>query len=890
MKKRTAGPNPVRKIKRLIMGHKALFIGTLGVLLGVLGFVGYSTWQQMSANAAGEAAVGAANRQYILNVDDHLGCRLAGRVWEDSTCKRQCRAPGVTYIRAADGAKGYCEGYLGQSADAARCIETLHRYYVRDTGCARRADQENANESPHCIPGYPNYLANRDDGLDKCVARTVDPAPTPSPTPTPTPTPAPTPTPTPTPPQPPKTDTALNCHLLGREWDNKEKKCKATCMAGTGALVVGAKSGVKYCEKAIGVTNKGTEALCQETLHRVWLVEGCARRPDQKDATRSLKEPLIQCLPTYDFYNANFNNKAESKETLSDVCELNQATAKLNEQAGTPGQQQTIPRDPDLPTNGGHDAPNDPNGPNLPADDEYKIIVYTERDFKGASLVITGDTMELQNGWNNNIESYKIISGRWQLCEDAGYQTNCIKPWASDPDMRQPRKDDGKKRTEAQQRALDEENKQATLSNRVSSLRRVLLKTFEDTAEDVKPACLTTDGSETLALEDGACPAGSKLTCPEGLVLKNRDCKQVVLSPNLVVPVDKSFKADKNGERDCHLLGREWIGKPGDGEADNGGNYGCSIVTCRYERDGRPKHVVISGQDPDQKVTDTFCVSYQHDAPYAVKLDKDPKESRKKCEDRHRVWIQQVRLCAQVPNRKDRNQTIVDAEACMGGDRVYYIFKETTKMDECFTKDVFQNAQSVVKSAGGVLEAALKQGPKAYCNSFKKGNFHWNGDKCVVDRKTCPNGKSIPVTGHCPAPQTPTPHEQTPSPGDPNYQAYLAMIAVCHSSGHLTLNNPPRCSTSCWTDGGYTLKDGKCKKSTSGNGDDQNCEREGNVVHCGGQTHEVTCSEPLVTAWSGHSEYYCASSDLGCDNHPNFYGSWVYSPDRTKFIKICKTS
>lgn len=736
-----------RKVTRAMAAHKFITISSVVLLVGAIGFVGYGIWQQMSANAAEEDSLTATQRQYILPVNAKQGCRLAGRVWDDAAdqCKQKCRVDSATFVKATDTRRAYCEGYVVRSIEPARCIGDLHRYYVKETGCARRPNQENTNDSPQCIPGYPNYLAERD--TDKCIAPDIAGAnqgtanqgtktnlPPPPPTDVPSPPPAPV--------KQPPTATVKDCHLLGRVWDTKEKKCKAECMAGAGTLLIGAKSGVKYCSRSVAVTQNGTQDSCENKLHRVWVVEGCARRPDQKDAARGKNEPLIQCQEGFNFYNANFNNIAEDAQTLRDVCERSKVIALANEQAGTPGVTPPVQtQDPTQPDQG-----NGSGGVNEPS--EYKIIVYSERDFKGASRVIMSASPELDSGWNDNIESYKIISGRWQLCEDKEYVTNCIKPWASDPDMRLPLKDDGKKRSNNDQKVRDDENRRTTLANRVSSLRPVLLKTFEDTADDVKPACLSADGTQTVAYnEDGTCPDGTTLACPDGLVLKNQECKQVVLSPSLIVPVDKSFKKEKNGERDCHLLGREWIGKPEDGEVDNGGDYGCSIVTCRLDIDGRPKRLPSSSQ----QVTDTVCISNKYDAPYAVKLDKNPAESKKKCEARHRVWIQQVDLCAQVPNRKDRNQTVVDAPQCAGSGRVYYIFKETSKTDECFTQTLFERAQSVAKSTGGVLEAALKQGPRAYCNAVKRGNYHWNGDKCVIDRKTCWNGKSIPVTGHCPA-------------------------------------------------------------------------------------------------------------------------------------------
>lgn len=391
-----------------------------------------------------------------------------------------------------------------------------------------------------------------------------------------------------------------------------------------------------------------------------------------------------------------------------------------------------------------------------------KIILYDQKNFKGDKIEITEATPKLDKKWDNKASSYKIISGRWQICQDPDYKTNCAKPWASDPDMTQARKIEGSWSSEDKKKA-ENQNKGTNLNNKVSSLRPVVIQKFQDTEEDVRPLCVAihpkSEGTNTYPVkEDGSCPEGTKLSCPTtppGLQVVNRECKLEVLEPDMVVPVDASFKG-KDGQEKCLLLGREWIAKPSNKEI-NGGEYGCSTETCNLRQDGRPKRLSTSQSDKNAKNVHIVCVSYKFDAPYAVKLSNDPTESKKRCGDLSRVWIEQSQLCAQVPNRKDKNQTVVNAPQCTGKNKVYYIFSAEGKDDQCFNPTVFERAKSVVKAVGGALSAALKQGPKAYCNTVKKGNYHWDGNKCVIDKKKCWNGNSIPVTGKCPArPSNPT--------------------------------------------------------------------------------------------------------------------------------------
>jgi hypothetical protein len=537
------------------------------------------------------------------------------------------------------------------------------------------------------------------------------------------------------------------CNLLGRKLLSGAL-CTRVCQDGGGNLLK--KDATYYCEHAVALVID--QARCTE-LHRKWATVGCARLIGQQDTLNA-----AQCLASFPYYNANFTPK-NGDGTKTDVCEKDKKTATQNEQSGNLGGVQvggTKPTDPGQTDDCGADdtsarcLPQDPGDDTNAAKADYRIVLYKEKDFKGDSLDVTAslkedgtvsmtvknglkkldatDMSKMPKGWNDKIKSFKILKGRWQLCEDADYKTGCIKPYASEPNLT-----DGKDKKQ------------------ISSVQPFVATIVDETVEETPAACLDGNGLAVPPNSDGKCPDNSKLSCPvtneDGatLELHNGQCVAVTVEADVIVPVDKDFKG-KQGERKCQLLGREWISK------GNGGENGCSIETCRNNKDGRPRTVQVTGDSDDdtQKRTDTVCVSYRNDAPYAVKLDPKAKQSQKKCEALSRVWIEQVKLCAQVPNRDDKDHTIVKAEQCAGKKTTYYIFKEKAKTDECFSPSYFDRAKGAAKSVKGSLVAALKQGPKAYCNTVKGGNYHWQDNKCAVDRRKCPNGKLVAVNQNCP--------------------------------------------------------------------------------------------------------------------------------------------
>lgn len=824
----------LKKLNSMGVGHHALI--AILVITTIAGFGAYRVWSSSAAT------LDSPYQRYVAN---QPGCELSGRKW--NATKNECMSgpdscrPGTGVYKTIKGSDGVSRGFCTESvaesmntvAEAKYCIETLKRFYIREIGCARRASQENANGAKQCIgygtsQPYKNYVA--EGGVDKCIAPTI--AQTGDNTGAATAATATDPI-----------GSAI-CNALGRKAKDASN-CYRDCRADTGTLLVHTDAAkTKYCNKSVATTIG--EARCAE-LHRRWTPAGCARRPDQTGPDGNY---AIACVTGYPWYNVN------SSVTTSglDVCEKDAATAAANEKAGIigiktdgsivcgPGTTLSADRKTCVSAPTGTGGGGTTTGTmtssgstvatsGLPTEGRYRIVLYKDKNFKGSKLNVVAtlkdnkltykvsaddkdlspqpaDLSTLPKGWDNQVSSYKVVEGRWQICPEksfkAGKTLKCVRPWASDPDL------------------SDTNNKAYKLDNQLSSIRPVVKVTYEDpeqltqpgtdqvaqdTVDDLEPQCLNAAGVIVARDGNGVCPTDSKLTCAEGLELRESECKQKVVVATAIVPVDTSFKG-KVGEKHCELLGREWIGKPSGGKTINGGQYGCSLVTCSREADGAPR------QPKDGPV----CVNYQYDAAYAVPL------SKKTCSDLHREYIAQVKRCAQVPNRKDKDHKIVGAEQCRdGGHSVYYIFKASSKNDECFTPNYFQRARAVVKATGGSISKALKQGPRAYCATVKRGNYHWNGKRCVIDRKTCWNGNSIAVTKTCPPepiPEVPGGRGadgggQTP-PITP--QSMAARFKACQAAGR-------------GTDFDFNWKTGKCTlTSNTGSGSTTQLED----ILCGG--------------------------------------------------------
>jgi endonuclease/exonuclease/phosphatase family metal-dependent hydrolase len=470
-------------------------------------------------------------------------------------------------------------------------------------------------------------------------------------------------------------------------------------------LLVGVKTGVKYCTGAVAVAALGSENICVNKLHRVWLVEGCARRPGQKDGRDTLR-----CQPGYPYYNANYNNVAEDKQTLRDVCEKSKAISAVNEETGTPGLSTTTP-----PTNGGNtgtdggSSTGNTGGDNSSSDDEempddvasaFKIVFYKKTDFKGESLTLKVADSKLSQEWIDGIKSYKIVSGRWELCDGPGYNKDCVERWASDPDVTL--------------------SKRTGKLNAIVSVRPVITTTYEDPSEDVVPDCTSVNGTITQPNPDNTCPAETTLQCPTDYVYKDGECKEVVINEQASAPVDETFVGEV-GKLRCLLLGREWIEKPSNDKIVNGGHYGCSNVTCNLHEDGAPKK---NNGKP-------YCVSEKFSMPYAVEMKQED------CEELNRRWISQVGMCAQLPGPRTEIRSVVNADQCLPGYTTYYSFVAKGLPDKCFKASYVDRARGVAKATGGAFSTVLNIGPRIFCTTVKKDNFSWDKETkaCKPDRQ-----------------------------------------------------------------------------------------------------------------------------------------------------------
>ena len=438
-------------------------------------------------------------------------------------------------------------------------------------------------------------------------------------------------------------------------------------------------------------------------------------------------------------------------------------------------------------------------------DGNFRIVVYTKKNFEGEEKVFTNSQASL-GGLNDKISSFKIKQGRWQLCEDADFKKNCIKVWASATNL-----DGGKN----------------SLNDKISSLRPVTDVRFEEASDDVLPSCVDAQsGAVVEATEDNVCPEAAVLACTTGYELKNNECKQPVVEADVVRPVDETFKGEW-GEKKCLLLGREWIGKP-KGKEINGGKYGCSLVTCNLLQDGRPKHKA-------------YCISNKFDSPYAERM------SQAGCEKLDRQYIEQVGMCAKVPNRKDANQTVVGAKQCKGSKTVYYIYKAADRNDTCYTPSFFQRAQGVVKVTGGTLGDALQAGPKAYCGIVKGGAFHWDKNKnaCVKDPqyKQCSNGTKVLINQNCPTPTNTSGGSSADDPDSPSPQT-----PETPNPDNDDKSTPNICSPGYWDPGLKRCVGNGSGGSGGGGSSTPDCGKgywDPGLKRCVGKGSSETCSEPF---------------------------------------------
>lgn len=89
------------------------------------------------------------------------------------------------------------------------------------------------------------------------------------------------------------------CELRGRNWvGGTGNPCGSTCITGSGTLITNAT--YNYCSNT---ESKLTSATCITTLHRAWLVDGCARRYQQTVATTANAPQCYYAKSTYTVAN-----------------------------------------------------------------------------------------------------------------------------------------------------------------------------------------------------------------------------------------------------------------------------------------------------------------------------------------------------------------------------------------------------------------------------------------------------------------------------------------------------------------------------------------------------------------------------------------------------------
>lgn len=114
------------------------------------------------------------NPTYVVAVQNQQGCILAGRPWNstNSNCGSSCRnnQGNYTHITGSDGiSRGYCTKAIAESISDNLCVNSYHRYYVKQVGCSRRPNQDvNKLNARQCQPAYPKYKATVNP--DVCVA------------------------------------------------------------------------------------------------------------------------------------------------------------------------------------------------------------------------------------------------------------------------------------------------------------------------------------------------------------------------------------------------------------------------------------------------------------------------------------------------------------------------------------------------------------------------------------------------------------------------------------------------------------------------------------------------------------------------------------------------
>lgn len=286
----------------------------LVAILLVTSFASFGAWRVFNSQAA--------SSQYAISIASEAGCDLAGRTYDpndksENKCQSKCQKADVVFVKYDSNAKrpAYCKGYIATDIEQTRCIEQLHRVYINNLGCARKANQNSSNNSKYCPDKlFPNYIA--EGSTDRCIADKIV-----------------------TTPQSQSSNSSpnavvtnhdqideANCTLLGRKTQS-QSSCERSCTAESGTLLQDTKTKILYCQNAVS-TNLSEERC--GSLNRRWIKVGCARRAAQTDINNA-----IQCLPGFPYYNTDY--ATDKRQTLTDVCEKDKVTSLANEASGQLG-------------------------------------------------------------------------------------------------------------------------------------------------------------------------------------------------------------------------------------------------------------------------------------------------------------------------------------------------------------------------------------------------------------------------------------------------------------------------------------------------------------------------------------------------------------------------
>jgi hypothetical protein len=141
---------------------------------------GFGAYQVFNSSAATNYSIGLRETRPVRGSPNLVsGCWLAGRVWSDQAtagekCKDTCRIEGTALVPrdAKTDRPAYCKGHVAVANEntTQRTCNELHRWWIVNLGCARKANQENSsNAQRHCPnPNFPAYEAGTT--VDRCVA------------------------------------------------------------------------------------------------------------------------------------------------------------------------------------------------------------------------------------------------------------------------------------------------------------------------------------------------------------------------------------------------------------------------------------------------------------------------------------------------------------------------------------------------------------------------------------------------------------------------------------------------------------------------------------------------------------------------------------------------